>query len=599
MLQTTSKFAPKYLPFDNFHVAEITGIEPDFLRGSARRLAKDREKIKHTTVLNYICKALGFRGGFSSYQQSHAQELKTFMERHRLHGAGLYDPKTHDRPFQIDLPEISGRCFQSGKNCPTRIFTGADVDWFDLLEAALDVSGFEVKNQFTGRKITDATEIANARRDIPMNWIVLHENKYLSLDACWTLNTLLGDQLLQFKGQHGDAQTSFVGKVYFPDYMEAEEIARDEERYQGAAEMLTRILPKLDRGWVDILRFNKNLIFVRDWTGGYDFVFPQLKKTKFNHNIHKPYLKNADVPKSDDLYHFRRWYFYEYEGWSELDRHNAERHFYEQGNQPCNYPGEEQILRSYFLASGRYTVPSEKASLVEGFREVIIGTKRLAVSDPISVAQFRDFMMQGNELYARYRPCAPQQDDWRLCNQDDDIQGAPASATWYDATAFAAHVSRSRKLPVRLPTEEEWLAITHEFRSSLRSIQVDYEYLNEGRIVEKCKRDEQHQFLGTRYQCEEADLPWEKTKDDVCFLRAIDFGEWLMFEGAAINSLHLGAMNLAPLHLSEEHSSVSDEGDKSPHWEKRVSAERDRMSPRSTGAYKNMRIGFRLVYELA
>ena len=598
MLLTTSNFAPKFLPFNNFHVAELTGIEPDFLRGSARRLAKDREDIKHTTVLNYICRELGFRGGFAGFKETQVPKLEEFKKRHNLQIAGLHDPNTLDRPIQVDLVQISDRCFRSGRQCPTRVFTGAGVDWFDLLEVAVRIPGLEVRNRFTGATIRDTSEIPIARCDIANIWIIQLEDRILSLGDCWMLSTLLGDQLVQYGRNPDETETTFVAGVYFPNSMGAEKIELEEERYRGAAEILTRVIPKLKRGWVDVLPFNEKLIFLRDRAGGYDFVFPKLRKTKFNHNIHLPYLKNADVPKSDDLYHFRRWAYFESDGWLELDQHNAEQHYYAKGNQPQSHPGEEQVLRTYLIERGRYIAPAKGAPLTDGFNEVIIDGKRLAVSDPISIKEFRHFMMHENELYTRYRPSPPEQDDWRQCNRDDDIQSAPASVTWYDAAAFAANVSKARKLPVRLPTEKEWLAITKEFRSKLRAIRVDFEYLNAGRIVEKTEADEQQQFFGTKYRCTEAELPWEQTMNGVRFLRAIDFGEWLSLEGAAVNSLHAGAMNLAPIHLSVAPDTVSEEETGFPRWEDRVSAERDRMAPHSTGAYKRMRIGFRLVYEL-
>ncbi|MEX1662152.1 hypothetical protein AB4874_10905 [Thioclava sp. 15-R06ZXC-3] len=106
-------------------------------------------------------------------------------------------------------------------------------------------------------------------------------------------------------------------------------------------------------------------------------------------------------------------------------------------------------------------------------------------------------------------------------------------------------------------------------------------------------------FFGTSLSGGGADLSWRKTKDGVSFVQAIDVGEWLAPEGAAINSLHLGAMNLAPLHLEKDALSGSGQTDDlNVNWDMRVSATTDRMPPTTTGAYKNMRIGFRMVYEL-
>lgn len=598
MLKRSSKFASKYLPFDNFHIAEITGIGPDFLRGSARRLAKDREEIKHTTVLNHICKSLGFRGGFSGYK-SQANEIQDFIEKQGLKHEGLYAPDVLDRPINIDLGKISDRCFQSSKACAVRIFTGAGVDWFDLLTAALRLPDFVVVNQFTGKIIDQWSEIEHARGDAPAQWAVRHEEKILSYHVCMALNTLIGDHLVQFAANADVVKSSNVAKIYFPQTMTQEEIALERQKYLCAADILSGIITSIDQGWVEILPYSEKLIFLRDWTGSYDFICPHFRQATFDHNIHLPYLKNADVPKSDHSYHFKRWCYFNYEGWWEMDEHAAEQEFYSQGGQARDYPGEEEILRAYLSAKGRYVAPSKTAPLTDGFKKVVFGNKCLAVSDLISIKRFRYFMEHENELYAKYRPQPAEQDDWRQCNQLDDIGTAPASVTWYDASAFAATVSKVKKLPVRLPTEEEWLAITMEFRGTLRADAERFPSSNQSRIVEKGERSADHGFFGTRYNCGEEDIPWERTKDGIAFLRSIDFGEWLLPIGAVVNSRHLGAMNIAPLHFDLGQGAPNPkECDASVRWENRVSAERDRMSPSSTGAYKGMRIGFRLVYEL-
>ncbi|MBW6419486.1 SUMF1/EgtB/PvdO family nonheme iron enzyme [Celeribacter sp. PS-C1] len=597
MTKSSSKCVVKYLPYKEFHIAELTDVKPDYLRGSARRLVRDREDIKHTTALNFICKELGFQGGFAGYKKGYESEVEDFMARNGLQQPGLYNPEIFDRPIRIDLQRISDRLFHSERERPLRVFTGVGVDWYDLLTEALHLPGFTVVNLFSHQALGHDFEVDLARRDPPAQWVIHNEEDSLSFHGCIELENLLGDQLLTFAGEQETRE--FVSQLYFPSSMTSGEILSEQKATLGAGRILSRLISKIDKGWVDIIPFNERLVFLRDQNGGYDFVFPRLRKGRFDHNVHLPFLKNADVPKSDDHYHFQRWCYFEYDGWREWDMHEAEIAFYAQGGQARNYPGKDEILRAYLLKNGRYKAPSKKAALVDGFKRVRVGDKFLAVSDLISISRFRDFMIQENDLYAEYRPKAPDQEDWQQCNQEDDIGTAPASVTWYDASAFAATMSKKRNLPVRLPTEDEWLAITEEFQSNLYTEQMADIYSADQRVVVRGETSPMHGWFGTTYKCPDPDLPWCETKDNVKFLRSIDIGEWLLPKGAAINTKHLGSMNVVPLHLEAYSATFGEDGDRSaPRWENRVSATRDRMAPDSTGAYKSWRIGFRLVYEL-
>jgi hypothetical protein len=230
----------------------------------------------------------------------------------------------------------------------------------------------------------------------------------------------------------------------------------------------------------------------------------------------------------------------------------------------------------------------------------VIKGKKFAVSKLITIEQFRQFMLQKNELYARYRPKPPEQDDWERCNQADDIATAPASVTWYDAMAYTTDISKVMDIPVRLASEGEWLEIACDLRKDVIQNPNETTQRSKVKIVTRTETDQQSGFWGTKYLCDAADLQLHKTSDDVCFLRAADFGEWLAPKGAVINSLHLGAMNMTPVHIDNGHNEQSPENPEAKTiWDERMSAERDYLSPSCNGAYKNMRFGFRIIYEIS
>ncbi len=73
-----------YLPYDNLHVIRIDGLSPDQIKQSAKKIKRDREKIKHNSVLNYVAKSLGIKGGISGYQSAYAERILPFMQKHGL-----------------------------------------------------------------------------------------------------------------------------------------------------------------------------------------------------------------------------------------------------------------------------------------------------------------------------------------------------------------------------------------------------------------------------------------------------------------------------------------------------------------------------------
>ena len=66
-----------------------------------------------------------------------------------------------------------------------------------------------------------------------------------------------------------------------------------------------------------------------------------------------------------------------------------------------NYLGEDEILREYFVSTGRYKPLLESATRSEGFHSVSIRGERYCVSDLINIAQFTEFMNENHE-YRHY-----------------------------------------------------------------------------------------------------------------------------------------------------------------------------------------------------
>lgn len=126
----------KILPFEaEFHLAPLTHISPEAIKEAAtlaRTKYKDQADLKHNTALNYISRRLGFQAGFAGFQQSYPQ-LVAFMEKHGLKKrVDLIRPNSHLEFVKLTPRNLSDRLFSLGDKLPHRVFTGYNVDWFEI-----------------------------------------------------------------------------------------------------------------------------------------------------------------------------------------------------------------------------------------------------------------------------------------------------------------------------------------------------------------------------------------------------------------------------------------------------------------------------------
>ncbi|WP_417831835.1 SUMF1/EgtB/PvdO family nonheme iron enzyme [Terasakiella sp.] len=388
------------------------------------------------------------------------------------------------------------------------------------------------------------------------------------------------------------------------------------------------MLQQLDAGWVEVVPYNDQLIFLKGKNGTYDFVFDGMKDDSFNHNPYEPYLKNADVPNTEKEYDFKRWLYFPkhdadkkkrvaYTGWEEMDRHKAEVAFYASGGISKNYLGYNDIFREYRTGNGEYQPLKEQADLAGGFTKMNINGKAFAVSDLITISEFKGFM-ETNELYAHYSRKPVDVDDWKTVNTDDPR--LPASVTWYDAMAYTAWVSKGKPkfegkkeipqtkgIPVRLLNENEYRVAakcllpndassyfeahidSHPDHLSQVEHQERFEKAWSKRLCDFSFPDgtpidghppymEENDFQSMVFKYNLENIEWKKSDAGLKFLHSPYFGEWLQPKAAAIGSFLLASLQSTPSCM--------------------VSATRERFSPRSSGKYKSRKIGFRMIYEL-
>ncbi|WP_419797313.1 MAG: hypothetical protein ACNI26_13430 [Terasakiella sp.] len=238
-------------------------------------------------------------------------------------------------------------------------------------------------------------------------------------------NNLLGDQLLDYGNTY--MPTGILPQQYFENTYE--HIERDRQNLFRTGMLLHSLLLKIKTSWLEVIPYNENLVFLKGENGAYDFVFRGMRNQPYNHNPYAPYLKNDDIPKTQDEYDFQRWLYFPrngkndprnpYTGWLEKDRHDAEINYYEKGGLVRSYPNQDTILKSLFSNSGRYQQFIKTAKSSKGFNDIEIDGQQFAISDLITIGEFKSFMSDNIE-YEEYSRLADGVDDWTTVNEDDD-----------------------------------------------------------------------------------------------------------------------------------------------------------------------------------
>lgn len=594
-----NKPAPAYyLTTAQFHIIPITDITPEALKKSARKTKTDREKVSLTARQNIIAKSLGFKGGFSGYQQEYKSNLIPFMKEKGLHTrANLITPQ-HDLPMiKLSAGQIADRIFLSKSPKPKKIFTGYNIDWNVInlkFHSTRNPWWKHFNGQFTLQDFIDAFEGKGPLTDLSPEEVIYSavEAKRPFITAYW--DNLLGDLLVQTEKEEGKKLSrciegifrGFKPNLYAVD-IEDPQTEKDKKIVEECVDALTIFVlwSRLQsEGWVEVIPYNEKLNFLKGENGEYDFLFPYLKNYEFDHNIYKPRLRNDDLCKSMDSYHFPRWKYFEYKGWEEHDRHEAESYHYQRGGVRQNPPGLDECLRIYLLDKGSYEQPTAKCSNGGDFSLCNLGGKKLFVSSLITVDQFYQFMDAHPEYceYSRALPDNSDVDPWQSNN--DKIDGhLPAAVTWYDAVAYATWVKKTRELPVRLLSEQEYyqLAAPRKPMSLEEFCQSDASYQNAPQLCQLFFKDlnpNDTDFATINNKdCTQRYIPdaleWSTTDQGVQFLISTYFGEWLAQKSSAINTRTL--------------SGLLDPG---------ASPYRAPFTSDSTGRYKKMKVGFRLCF---
>jgi hypothetical protein len=584
-MSTTSTF----LPLKQFHIVEIRDLQPEKIKLSAKKVRRDREKIAYNTILNALAKALGFKCGFSGYQKSYYEELIPFLKKHKLNKrTDLLAPRLKGETFFKDITHqtLSERLFYSGQPIPKRVFTGYDFDYINTISDGhyylnSTLCGFTKTGPFGLKNILDMSPVniqnnLNIARNNPFETIKENQDSYYRNRTL--IDIVLGGMMFQLHPSFqlvGDAliepaKQGLETQLYLGN-TDPETLSSDKELYASMFSLFRERIEMSNDGWVKVIPFNKNLIFLKGKNGEYDFVFKNQRDKAFEHQIFGESLKRADVPSCIQDYHFFRWHYFEYEGFRDRDEHKSENLFYDSGKKTADYPGSDKILFDYHLYKGNFKPQNNKSNqIVPGYEYVCLNGKNLMISNLVTIEQFNQFL--NTDDYSNYRTG----DKFTSVNNEHD-PSFPVTTTWFDALAYLNWIEKEKGLRVRLLRADEYNELRSKYKpnddlSLYRN--TDLEFVNTQGVIYKS-----HPPYMTEDDFQNLTLRFKNTpklingKGNLKFIHSKNFAEWLL-EGTCIRSGNLASF-YGDSHIL------------------RCSPPKD-----STGKYKGTKIGFRLCYDL-
>lgn len=463
-----------YLPLKKFHILPVFGLEPELIKQSIESVSRDREKIGHCTLLNALVHSLGFKGGFSGFLDTYEQILKPFMDDHNLSQyADLIEPRfpcDGASRLKHQRQDVSDRLFYGNNFIPDKIFTGYNFRYDQYFDDGIGIYNFEIdrseyglhQNPYDANDSTNVdVALQNSALQIPLKRKQLNTRSLIDIVIGGDLFyiqagfNLLGDQLIHPREKEPAFQIYNSNQSALSEYL---------THCNKKMSLFIQRIEDVNQGWIEVLPFNENLILLKGENGEYDFLFKNQRDKKFKHQIYEPYLKRADVPKFDDEYHFKRWFYFEFKGNRQQQLHQAETEYYFSGGNMRNYPGTEELLkRSLYSDYAKTLVDLRSSTELNNYQKVRLENgKYLMVSDLITIEDFKEFSIS-NSSYLKDRGKLIEQkcllDNLDAVNVDEDTS-LPVSLTWYDVMAFISWFNRKNKVETRLLTYDEFMEVS-------------------------------------------------------------------------------------------------------------------------------------------
>ncbi len=457
----------KYFFTKEYCSCPLNSLSPDEIKKS---YSKDLSKydIKKVRYLNLVSKTLGFQD-WTEYQKEYIDNILPFLEKN---GLKQYAPnneseilKSQHGDVSFSYRQIADRIFLSNKPIPKKIFTGysCKIDNFSYY-----YGGFAI--EVNSKIFTNCEKLHKNKNDLQSfikseiytNLKEEQELDYLitSLVIFPSLKNLIGDTFII----DDTNEKEHIGLLY-----ENSQGLSNEYIFQEIGDIIHKQLKELKKGWIEIIPFNKNLVFLKAEDGSYDFVFRNLRDKPFVSELGK-YIRTKNLPSLlNEEYDFDRWLYFGFKEknknlkdiipfdiWLERDSHLSEVEYYK-NNTLQDYPGQNSILKDYYTKKGIYSYyKKETKEILESFKPFELENKVLYVSNLITIKDFAEFYIEkdkDNQSYQKTR--LNTLEDLSMMNVEDN-ENVPISVTWYDAIAYCRYIENKYNIHARLLFQDEF-----------------------------------------------------------------------------------------------------------------------------------------------
>lgn len=461
-IPTPTELRLGYLLLRDGHAVPLRDISPEDIKQGAKHrvLNPDSDPLKHRNTLNAIVQRLGFEGDFGTFQNSGWPKFQRFLEaNHCTHRCGLFPADhggsidLHFGPRAVRPRQLADRIFESQRSTPSRVFLGHGVDW-SAWDNGNGVHAPEAAiasiNASPEEAIRLAQELFSRRHDLMEQW------------------GFLDDKLV------GGTPRTIVDKTYWPAGFDANERRAHEAKTTAAVLAFRAVFDKQPEGWVTVLPFNKRLVVLRAHDGCWELLWrcyrdkepPQPKDVAEANSLAIEDLPARLMTKSNLLrsIHFRQ------EVWEERESYESEQAFYDRGgsNFDRRLTTDAEVRASWLQEQGLRPAHERalwEGALPKGFHAVTLGDRKVAVSELVTLGSFRQMLTETGYAERRHDNNEP----WDRAN-DADQDSDPVCASWIDAQAYCAWRERELGVCLRLPTRLELRSIRPAYSGHYESM---------------------------------------------------------------------------------------------------------------------------------
>ncbi len=435
-----------WLLLSDDHAVPIHGLAPDDLKDACKRaMFAPEAELKHRVGLTAIVHSLGVDGDFGDYKNKTWPDLQRFLQAHgcrERESLFVDDIRAASLGFGTAGPrrrQLADRVYLGPAPAPRRVFLGYGVDWDWWDDQAFRTSPYPLPN--------DHAFVATTREEA-VAYVLRHHIDYFGQ---WGF---VDDKLV------AGSALPVVDKTYWAGKDAAAKRLAHAPQLAANVRMFRRVFDEVQAGWVDLLPYNRRLTVLRAHDGAWDLIWRDLRESpppRARPDDEVYGLDSSDRPAwvrdaqdvSVHLY-FRR------DRWDERDGHDAEQTFYDRGADAKSrqLTTSDEVRRLYLTEIG--AMPTRRRSAqaaTPGFQAVEVDGRQLLVGPLVTIGEFRRMLAETHYLERRN----PRDEDWHRGNVG--AVSEPVTLSWKDAQAYCAWLERQLGVLVRLLTKAEHRAL--------------------------------------------------------------------------------------------------------------------------------------------